>query len=281
MDNETSVHDKKENIVIKIEHLRKVYKIGTEKVVALNDVSLNVIKGEICCLIGTSGSGKSTLLNMLAGLEKPTSGIIEINDIHVEKLSERKLAIFRQNNLGFVFQSYNLLPTMTAVENVSMPLMFKGVSVKKRDAKAKEMLKAVGLGKRLRHKPTQMSGGQQQRVAIARAFATSPFIILADEPTGNLDTATTIEVMEMIVSMVKKNNQTLIVVTHDPEISVYADRVIHITDGNIDKISINENKPIIKDYVPRKDPSEAIKKKKIVKKKPITDKKNPITDKKS
>ncbi|MDF2685549.1 MAG: macrolide transporter ATP-binding protein [Clostridia bacterium] len=266
--------EKKENTVIKIEHLKKVYKIGTEKVVALQDVSLNVKKGEICCLIGTSGSGKSTLLNMMAGLEKPTEGTIEINDIHVEKLSERKLAIFRQNNLGFVFQSYNLLPTMTAVENVAMPLMFKGITVKMRDAKAKEMLKAVGLGKRLRHKPTQMSGGQQQRVAIARAFATSPSIILADEPTGNLDSATTIEVMEMIVSLVRKNNQTLIIVTHDPEISIYADRVIHITDGNIDKISINENIPVIKEYVPKEDSADTEKKKKSAKKKPVKAKKD-------
>jgi putative ABC transport system ATP-binding protein len=136
------------------------------------------------------------------------------------------------------------------------------------------MLKAVGLGKRLRHKPTQMSGGQQQRVAIARAFATSPSIILADEPTGNLDSATTIEVMEMIVSLVRKNNQTLIIVTHDPEISIYADRVIHITDGNIDKISINENIPVIKEYVPKEDSADTEKKKKSAKKKPVKAKKD-------
>lgn len=224
---------------ISIKNLSKIYKIGSEKVIALDDVSLDIEKGEICCLIGTSGSGKSTLLNMIAGLEKPTSGSIELNNIHVEKLSESKLARFRQDNLGFVFQAYNLLPTMTAVENVAMPLMFKGIRKKKRTQMAKDMLKIVGLSKRLKHKPTQMSGGQQQRVAIARAFASSPSIMLADEPTGNLDSATTLEVMKMMVSLVRKNNQTMILVTHDSELSVYADRVIHILDGKIDKITIN------------------------------------------
>lgn len=267
MELEVAEQVNKEKISIKINHLRKVYKIGSEEVVALNDVSLNIKKGEICCLIGTSGSGKSTLLNMIAGLEKPTNGTIELNGINVEKLSERKLAAFRQNNLGFVFQSYNLLPTMTAIENVSMPLMFMGITAKNRDAKAKEMLKSVGLGKRMRHKPTQMSGGQQQRVAIARAFATSPSVILADEPTGNLDTATTAEVMEMIVSMVRKNNQTLIIVTHDPKISVYADRVVHITDGNIDNITLNENIQNVKDYTPKEDPIDKEATKKSIKKK--------------
>ena len=225
--------------MIEITHLRKVYKLGTEEVVALNDISLTIHKGEICCLVGTSGSGKSTLLNMMAGLEKPTKGSVVMNGVHVEKLSERKLAVFRQKNLGFVFQAYNLLPTMTAVENVAMPLMFSGEKHSVREKKAKEFLKQVGLGKRMRHKPTQMSGGQQQRVAIARAFVTSPDIILADEPTGNLDSATTIEIMNMIVGMVRKNNQTLIIVTHEPELAVYADTVVNILDGNIAKITYN------------------------------------------
>ncbi len=202
---------------------------------------MEINKGEICFLVGTSGSGKSTLLNMMAGLEKPTSGTVILNGTHIEKMSERKLALFRQKNLGFVFQSYNLLPTMTAQENVAMPLMFSGKKQSVREKKAKQMLLSVGLGGRLKHKPTQMSGGQQQRVAIARAFVSDPPIILADEPTGNLDSSTTIEVMNMIVEMVRKNNQTLIVVTHEPELAVYGDKVIHIKDGHIERMEINEN----------------------------------------
>lgn len=226
--------------LIQISDLNKVYKIGTEKVIALDNVSLDIQRGEICCIIGTSGSGKSTLLNMIAGLEKPSSGTVVINGTHVEKLNESKLAIFRQQNLGFIFQSYNLLPTMTATENVAMPLMFSSIKQSVRDKKAREMLKKVGLSHRLSHKPTQMSGGQQQRVAIARAFVSEPCLILADEPTGNLDSATTVEVMEMMVDMVRKNNQTMLIVTHEPELSVYADKVIHILDGKIDKITVNK-----------------------------------------
>ena len=227
--------------VIKTDNLKKIYKLGAEKVTALAGVSLEINKGEICFLVGTSGSGKSTLLNMIAGLEKPTSGTIVLNGVHIEKLSERKLAVFRQKNLGFVFQSYNLLPTMTATENVAMPLMFSGKKQSEREKAAKKMLISVGLGKRLRHKPTQMSGGQQQRVAIARAFVSNPPVILADEPTGNLDSATTVEVMNMIVDMVRKNGQTLVVVTHEPELAVFGDKVIHIKDGKIERMEINEN----------------------------------------
>ncbi|MBO5037490.1 MAG: ABC transporter ATP-binding protein [Clostridia bacterium] len=227
--------------VIKVENLKKIYKLGTESVTALGGVDLEINKGEICFLVGTSGSGKSTLLNMIAGLEKPTSGTVVLNGTHIEKMNERKLAVFRQKNLGFVFQSYNLLPTMTAQENVAMPLMFSGKKQSVRDKKAKAMLLAVGLGARLRHKPTQMSGGQQQRVAIARAFVSDPPIILADEPTGNLDSSTTVEVMNMIVDLVRKNNQTLVVVTHEPELAVYGDKVVHIKDGMIERMEINSD----------------------------------------
>ncbi len=178
---------------------------------------------------------------MIAGLEKPTSGTVVLNGTNIEKMNERKLAVFRQKNLGFVFQSYNLLPTMTAQENVAMPLMFSGKKQSVRDKKAKAMLLAVGLGARLRHKPTQMSGGQQQRVAIARAFVSDPPIILADEPTGNLDSSTTVEVMNMIVDLVRKNNQTLVVVTHEPELAVYGDKVVHIKDGMIERMEINSD----------------------------------------
>lgn len=227
--------------IIELKNLRKVYRIGEEKVVALDDVNLEIKKGEFCCLLGTSGSGKSTMLNLMAGLEKPTKGSIKIKGKSVEKMTEKQLAKFRQENLGFVFQSYNLLPMLTALENVSIPLTFKGVPKGKRDKRAKEMLKAVGLATHEKHKPTQMSGGQQQRVGIARAFVAMPEIVFADEPTGNLDSKTTKEVMTLITQMARENNQTLIIVTHDLEIASYADRIVHILDGNIEKIDITNN----------------------------------------
>ena len=222
--------------IIEVKGLRKVYRMGKEKIVALNHIDLNIDKGEICCLFGTSGSGKSTLLNMLAGLEKPTKGSIKIKKVRVDRLNETQLAIFRQKHIGFVFQSYNLIPTLTAIENVALPLVFQGMAKKEREKRAKEMLEAVGLGNRLHHKPKEMSGGQQQRVSIARAFVNRPQILFADEPTGNLDTHTTIEVMDIITKIAREYNQTLIIVSHDPEIAGYADKVITIQDGDVLKI---------------------------------------------
>ena len=224
--------------IIEIRDLRKVYRIGNEKVVALDSVSFDVEKGEFCCLLGTSGSGKSTLLNLMAGLEKPTRGQIKIKGEHIEKMNEKKLAKFRQRHLGFVFQSYNLLPALTALENVSLPLTFRGIPKSIRDKRAKEMLEAVGLGTHIKHKPSQMSGGQQQRVGIARAFVGKPEIVFADEPTGNLDSKTTKDVMELITKMARENGQTLIIVTHDLEIARYADKIIRILDGNIENIEM-------------------------------------------
>ena len=225
---------------IVLNDLRKIYKMGDEKIIALNNINLNIGKSEIICLLGTSGSGKSTLLNMMAGLEKPTKGEVIINGIHLEKMNENQITKFRQLNVGFVFQSYNLISTLSAMENVSLGLTFKGISRSKRDKMAKEMLQNVGLGDRLHHKPSQMSGGQQQRVSIARAFVDNPKIIFADEPTGNLDTKTTFEVMDLITGMAKENNQTLIIVTHDVEISSYANRIVYLRDGSIEKITQNE-----------------------------------------
>ena len=224
-----------------LSNVRKIYRMGEEKIVALNNISFTIDKGEFCCLLGTSGSGKSTLLNLMAGLEKPTKGSIQIKNYYLEKMNEKQLAKFRQLNVGFVFQSYNLLPTLTALENVSLPLTFKRIPKHIRDKSATAMLEAVGLKDRLRHKPSQMSGGQQQRVSIARAFIGDPEIVFADEPTGNLDTKTSEDVMDLITSMARKNNQTLIIVTHDTEISHYADKIIHITDGNIDQIQVRES----------------------------------------
>lgn len=225
--------------LIELDKVRKIYKMGDEKIVALKSVSLDIEKQEFICLLGTSGSGKSTLLNMMAGLEKPTKGQVVIKKRHIEKMNEKEITKFRQENIGFVFQSYNLIPTLTAVENVSLGLTFQGVPKKKREKMATDMLKAVGLSKRLDHKPSEMSGGQQQRVSIARAFVGRPSIVFADEPTGNLDTKTTMEVMDLITGMAEENKQTLIIVTHDIEIAPYTDKVVHLRDGVVEKIDIN------------------------------------------
>ncbi|SNT09506.1 putative ABC transport system ATP-binding protein [Anaerovirgula multivorans] len=202
--------------------------------------------GEVCCLLGTSGSGKSTLLNLMAGLEKPTRGTIKIHGKHIEKMNEKQLAKFRQKNIGFIFQSYNLMPTLTALENVSLPLTFRGITKKIRDKAAANILKAVGLEKYIKHKPTQMSGGQQQRVGIARAFVSKPPIVFADEPTGNLDSKTTQEVLQLMLALGKENNQTIIIVTHDRSIAAFADKIYYMLDGNIEKIEENneENRGI-------------------------------------
>lgn len=222
--------------LIRVKNVRKIYRMGDERVVALDNISLEIYKGEIVCFLGTSGSGKSTFLNMVAGLEKPTRGEIYIGNIPIHKLNEEQVTLFRQKNIGFIFQAYHLMPMLTAIENVSMPLIFAGMEKKKRIKLAKNALAAVGLQGYENRKPTQMSGGQQQRVGIARALVGIPKIIFADEPTGNLDTHTTKEVMELIVSEVRKHNQTLILVTHDRSIANYADKVVTIQDGNILKI---------------------------------------------
>lgn len=222
--------------IIDLTDVRKIYRMGREKILALDKISLTVRDREFVCLLGTSGCGKSTLLNVMAGLEKPTKGTIKIQNYCIHKMNERQLAQFRQKYIGFVFQSYNLLPTLTALENVTLPLIFKGISKSLRNKRAKEVLKSVGLGERLNHRPSEMSGGQQQRVSIARAFVGNPKIIFADEPTGNLDTKTTIEIMELITSIARDNKQTLIIVTHDTEISSYADRIMYMKDGNIEKV---------------------------------------------
>ena len=184
--------------IIYVKNVRKVYRMGDEEVVALKRINLRIYKGEVCCIFGTSGSGKSTLLNQLAGMEKPTKGQVFIRGKNISDMNEEELAAFRQEHMSFIFQSYNLLPSMTAVENVAMPLMFKGMDRKRREAMAEEMLKRVGLSHRLHHYPSQMSGGQQQRAGIARAFVSRPEVVFADEPTGNLDTKTTAEIMTIL-----------------------------------------------------------------------------------
>lgn len=224
--------------LIRVKNVRKIYRMGEERVMALDDISLDIYKGEIVCFLGTSGSGKSTFLNMVAGLEKPTRGEIYIGGIPIHKLNEEQITLFRQKNIGFIFQAYHLMPMFTAEENVSLPLIFRNVEKKQRVKLAREALAAVGLKGYEKRKPTQMSGGQQQRVGIARALVGTPKIIFADEPTGNLDSNTTKEVMNIIVNQVKENNQTLILVTHDRSIAEYASKIVTIQDGNI--VSIEE-----------------------------------------
>lgn len=234
----------KAETIIEVKNAKKIYRMGTERICAVNDVSFTIQRGEFCCLYGVSGSGKSTLLNLMAGIEKLTSGQIIIKGKNIKKMSEKSLAKFRQNNLGFVFQSYNLLNSMTALENVELPLTFKHVKPKIRKKMAKDMLIKVGLGSRIKHKPKEMSGGQQQRVGIARAFVGNPEIVFADEPTGNLDSKTSKEVMDLIQEMARKNHQTIVMVTHDRRLAEYADKIIHIFDGQIEKIEIRDKKQV-------------------------------------
>ena len=222
-----------EKPIISVRKLKKVYVMGQERVYALRNINLDIPRGQVCCIFGTSGSGKSTLLNQLAGLEKPTQGMVRIGGVPISSLSENELAAFRQKHTGFVFQSYNLLGELTAVENVAMPLMFKGIPAEQRLLEAKKMLCRVGLKDRMNHFPNQMSGGQQQRVGIARAFVTRPEVVFADEPTGNLDSKTTKEVMRMIRSFAKRFHQTIVLVSHDPEMTEYADRIVTLIDGEI------------------------------------------------
>lgn len=222
--------------IIEVKDVTKIYKVGNEKILALDNISLTINKGEFCCLLGTSGSGKSTLLNVMAGIEKLTSGEIIIRGRKINKMSERELSIFRQKYLGFIFQSYNLIPALTAFENVELPLIFKEIDSKKRKKLVKEIIDAVGISGRAKHKPSQMSGGQQQRVGIARAFVGAPEIIFADEPTGNLDSKTTMEIMELIKNISKQYNQTIVMVTHDARLAEFADKIISIHDGHIANI---------------------------------------------
>ena len=225
----------KENrpVVIRVKNLYKIYRVGDIKVRALDGLDFDIYKGEFVAIVGASGSGKSTLLNMLAGLEKPTKGEIEIGRVHIEKMTERQLVSFRREKVGFIFKAYNLLNTMNALENVALPLSFRGVSRRQRLKEARKYMDLVGVGGQARHMPNQMSGGQQQRVGIARALVVNPQIIFADEPTGNLDSKTTMEVLRLMQKIVREQNQTLVMVTHDNNLASYADRRIRIMDGRI------------------------------------------------
>lgn len=236
---------KKDNYIVQVRHLSKIYRMGKEIVKALDDVSLDISKGEVCCIFGPSGSGKSTLLNQLAGLEKPSHGAVKIAGKIVSKMDENQLAAFRQKYTGFIFQSYNLLNSLNALENTALPLEFAGVEESVRNKKALAMLKRVGLAKRKNHYPNQMSGGQQQRVGIARAFVNMPEVVFADEPTGNLDSKSSKEVMDMMVNFAKEYNQTIIVVSHDKDMANYADHIVTLKDGKIVKEEFIEKEELI------------------------------------
>ena len=233
--------------VIEVRDLYKLYRVGDEIVRALDGVNFDICEGEFCAIVGTSGSGKSTLLNMLAGLEKPTKGSVVIAGQHIETLNEDQLVRFRRDHVGFIFQSFHLLGTMNAVENVALPLSFRGIPKDIRVKKADKMLDLVNLKKHKKHLPNQMSGGQQQRVGVARALVVDPKIIFADEPTGNLDSHTSEEVMELMQKVVREQKKTLVMVTHDQHLAAYADRIFHIRDGKILKIEENLEKILRED----------------------------------
>ena len=222
--------------LIELRNVAKTYHVGSSPIHALNGVDLTLNSGDICCIVGRSGSGKSTLLNLLAGLEQPTSGEIIIARMHIERMTQSELIVFRQKKVGFIFQSFNLMPYYTALENVALPLSFRGVNKAKRNKIARDMLKAVGLGTHMNHKPMQMSGGQQQRVGIARALVSDPEIVFADEPTGNLDSKTSDEVMHLITDIARERRKTLIMVTHDANMAAFTDKAVHILDGKITDI---------------------------------------------
>ncbi len=224
--------------------LKKFYRTGDVVIKALNGVDVDIMPGECCAILGTSGSGKSTLLSLLAGLEHPTGGKVFIKKKAIHKMTERELVDFRLRHIGFVFQSFNLMGTMSAAENVALPLMFRGVPTKRRMEIAKKLLISMGLKDHLNNKPNELSGGQQQRVSIARAIISKPEIIFADEPTGNLDSATSIQIMDIITRVAQKRGATLVFVTHDPSKTEYADKVIHVIDGKIKEVQINEKKKI-------------------------------------
>jgi len=226
------VGSKMSDYVIQAEDITKMYRMGEIEVHALCGVSLQVERGEVMSIMGPSGSGKSTLMNILGALDRPTSGTYFLNGELVSDLKDDELALIRNREVGFVFQTFNLLARHTAIANVELPMRYAGVT-NGRKKKAIEALEAVGLGDRVRHKPNELSGGQQQRVAIARALVNQPAIILADEPTGNLDTKSGSEIMEILLGLNKERGTTLIFVTHDPEIAAQTHRVIHLLDGLI------------------------------------------------
>ena len=229
--------------IIRTEQLARSYRMGSEVINALQSVTLNVTRNEYVALMGPSGSGKSTLMNLLGCLDSPSSGTYELNGQRVDRMSDAELAQVRNKEIGFVFQTFNLLPRLSALENVALPLVYAGQSRAKRLARAAEVLDAVGLSERMDHKPNELSGGQRQRVAVARALVNDPAMILADEPTGNLDTKTSIEIMTLFNDIHQRGN-TVVVVTHEPDIAEYAHRVVRMRDGLIESDERQVPRPV-------------------------------------
>lgn len=219
--------------MIAIRGLSKSYQMGRNEVRALTGLDIDVAQGAFLSVMGPSGSGKSTLLNLIGGLDRPTSGSLRVGDSDLSALDENALAAYRCRTVGFIFQSFNLIGTMTALQNVEFPMLFAQVSRDERRRRARYLLEAVGLGSRLEHKPTELSGGEQQRVAVARALANLPAILLADEPTGNLDSHTGAEIMNLLTRARTEGRLTLLLVTHDPDVAAFADEIVHMKDGRI------------------------------------------------
>jgi putative ABC transport system ATP-binding protein len=224
--------------VVGIEKLSKIYQLGSVELAALREIDLNIEQGEYVAIMGPSGSGKSTLLNMLGCLDRPTSGRYWLGGKDVSSLDDDELSLIRGKRIGFIFQSYNLIGQLNVVENIELPMFYQGYSEAESYKRAKELAEMVGLGDRLNHRPFELSGGQQQRVAVARALANDPVVILADEPTGNLDSKSGFEILG-ILDRLHKEGKTLMMVTHDPNISKRAQRIIHLLDGRIDRQDIN------------------------------------------
>ena len=225
--------------VIETNNLQKRYQVGENSVHAVDGVDLNVREGEFVCISGRSGSGKSTLLSLLAGLESPTDGTVVLLGEHLERMNERERGRFRREHIGFIFQAYNLLPQFNSWENVAIPLEIRGVPLEERKERAMEALEMVGLRDHAEHRPTELSGGQQQRISIARAIITRPGIVFADEPTGNLDSRTGKEVMELLTDLFRRWGTTFLVVSHDEDMTRYTDREVRLKDGKIEKILIS------------------------------------------
>ncbi len=221
------------NIVVRLDNVVKTYSMGESEVHALRGISFEIAQGEFLSIMGPSGSGKSTCMNMIGCLDRPTSGIVEINGKETAKMTEKELAVLRNQTVGFVFQQYHLIPSMNVLENVMLPLKYQKVEKSERVERAKKALEAVGLGDRLKHRPHELSGGQKQRVAIARAMITEPKILLADEPTGALDSSTGKQVMELFKTINREKGTTVIIVTHDPGIGASTERCIKILDGQV------------------------------------------------
>jgi putative ABC transport system ATP-binding protein len=231
--------------IVRTKDLVKIYVMGSTELKALNGISLDIRRGEYLSLMGPSGSGKSTLFNAIGGLDKPDNGSVFINDVDIAQLDAAELAYLRCRQLGYIFQTFNLIPVMTALENVTLPMIFAGVPSEEGIERGMKLLDSVGLAARYHHKPTELSGGQQQRVAVARALANDPAIILADEPTGNLDQKTGTEIIDLLRRMNEDHGVTIISATHDPKMLSVSDRVVHIRDGVVERIQLREEMDIV------------------------------------